>query len=232
MSKSHLFSKAYFIVLFCWLLIGCESSSGLPDKSGLSGEYSNAKESVIFSSDNTVIVKSSYGITGHGKYKINDGKVYIFDDEGKSFGVYVINGDTLEIDEANVLDDSLTKGSNSGDKVVDKPSDEIVGNPLLGKWKMESMQDKNGEIVLPKEGENGYIEFFPSKIVMGEDGGKIDTSSVLDYAVEGRQVVVTTEMKGKQSVIQFQMLKGGRIKMGDSTGEGVILRRVGAESSG
>ena len=104
MSKSHLLSKAFFTVLFCWFLTGCESSSGL------SGEYSNAKESVIFSSDNTVIVKASYGPTGHGKFKINDGKVYIFDDEGKSFGVYVINGDNLEIDEGNVLNDSLTKG--------------------------------------------------------------------------------------------------------------------------
>ena len=117
MSKSHLLSKAYFTVLFCWLLIGCESSTGLPDKSGLSGEYSNAKESVIFSSDNTVIVKSRYGTTGHGKFKINDGKVYIFDDEGKSFGVYVINGDNLEIDEGNVLNDSLAKVGNSGGKV-------------------------------------------------------------------------------------------------------------------
>ena len=225
MSKSHLLSKACFTVLFCWLLIGCESGSDLPDKSGLSGEYSNAKESVIFSSDNTVIVKASYGPTGHGKFKINDGKVYIFDDEGKSFGVYVINGDNLEIDEGNVLEDSLTKEGNSGGKVVD--------NPLLGKWAYESMQDKNGEIVSLKEGENGgYIEFFPSKIVIGEDGGESDTGSVLDYAIEGRQVVVTTESEGKQTVLQVQVLKGGRIKMGDVTGGAIILRRVGAESSG
>lgn len=224
MSKSHLLSKACFTVLFCWLLIGCESGSGLPDKSGLSGEYSNAKESVIFSSDNTVIVKSRYGTTSHGKFKINEGKVYIFDDEGKSFGIYVINGDNLEIDEGNLLKDSLAKGGDSGD--------EAVGNPLLGKWESESMQDKNGEVVLPKEGEKAYIEFFPSKIVTWEDGGKIRNTAVLDYAVEDRQVVVTTERNGEQSVVPVQLLKGDRIKLGDGTGaEGTIMRRVGDASS-
>ena len=232
MSKSHLLSKACFTVLFCWLLIGCESGSDLPDKSGLSGEYSNAKESVIFSSDNTVIVKASYGPTGHGKFKINDGKVYIFDDEGKSFGVYVINGDTLEIDEANVLDDSLTKVGNSGGKVVDNPSDEVVGNPLFGKWKVESVQDAHGEVGLPEESKNSYWEFSPSKMVIG-DRGKVITAAVLDYAVEDGRVTVTAEAEGEQQVIKMRLLEGDRVKfeMDEGTGENVIMYRVGDASS-
>ena len=232
MSKSHLLSKAYFTVLFCWLLIGCESSSGLPDKSGLSGEYSNAKESVIFSSDNTVIVNTRYGTTAHGKYKINDGKVYIFDYEGKSFGVFVINGDNLEADGDNLVLGSLSKDGNSGGKVDDKPSDEVVGNPLFGKWKMESMQDAHGEVGLPEGSEDGYWEFSPSKMVIG-DRGKVITAAVLDYTVEDGRVMVTAEAEGKQQVMQMQLLEGDRIKweMDEDTGANMIMYRVGAASS-
>ena len=116
--------------------------------------------------------------------------------------------------------------------------DEVVGNPLLGIWEMESRQDqKTGEVVLPKEGEHGYVLFFPDKMVMDEPGGKETTMTVLGYAVEDGRVEVTIEgvrrKKGEQIIIQFQLLENDRIKWEiDDVEETMILRRVGAASSG
>ena len=45
-----------------------------------------------------------------------------------------------------------------------------------------------------------------------DNGSKIDAVAVLDYVVEGRQVVMTTEARGKQHVIQVQVLEGIRSK--------------------
>ena len=122
----------------------------------------------------------------------------------------------------------------SGDDVAGNPGDKVVGNPLLGAWEMESKIDGDGKTVSLKKGEHVFITFFPDKVTMG-DGSDIgsETKAVLDYAIEGRQVVITIEDRGNQGVVwQAQILEGGKFKLGDATGaEGAIMRRVEATPS-
>ena len=108
----------------------------------------------------------------------------------------------------------------------------ISGNPLFGHWKVESEQNKNGEVELPDGAEDGYIAFFPSKMVIGGRGKSI-TATVLDYAVEDGRVMVTAEAEGEQKIIQVQLLDGDRIKWVEDkgTGKDTILRRVGTAAS-
>ena len=122
---------------------------------------------------------------------------------------------------------------NSGDEVVGNSSEAVVSNPLFGKWKVESMQDADGEVGLPEGSENGYWEFSPSKMVIGDGDRVVDTGAVLEYIVEDERVMVTTETDGEKNIIQIQLLDGDRLKWerDESTGANVIMYRVGDASS-
>ncbi len=105
--------------------------------------------------------------------------------------------------------------------------EEVVTNPLLGKWELISVQNKQGEIESAKEGEHYYMTFFPDKITMGDN-----SAAVIDYAVEDKSVTVTVvginKKKGEQKVMRIQLLEGDQIKWepDDNAGMSLILRRV------
>ena len=144
--------------------------------------------------------------------------------------------------EYTIDEDRIVLTANGESNVVTIKGDSLVGdaaygtcfpmssNPLFGEWKMESIVSKQGHVISSNEGENVYVTFFPGKMIM-RDGSNVDTVTVLDYAIEDRQVVLTTEARGEQNVIQVQILEEDKVKLGDGTGEGAILRRIGAASS-
>ncbi|MBE9490269.1 MAG: hypothetical protein IMY67_08260 [Bacteroidetes bacterium] len=107
-SNKHI--KLLSLLLFCFIF-SIETSFA----ESISGEYKNASESVVFdSSDHTAIIntKNFFGLpaTVHGKYKVKNSKVYLFDISGKSLGTFTKKGKSL-ISEKGSHVKSLTKPS-------------------------------------------------------------------------------------------------------------------------
>jgi len=181
------------------LLVGC-SKSGLEGKYICDGKLLNGLE---FKSDGKGYANIRGSETAF-EYTIDEDRV-----------VLTGNG------QSNVL--TIKEGSLVGNKGFGTCFP-ISNNPLFGKWKLESVQDGQGKNV-PPEGDF-YVEFWPSKVI-NREGDKVETTTVLDYAVEDGHVAVTVEEGGEEVTQQFQLLEEDRISVRNPrTEEDMILRRV------
>jgi hypothetical protein len=177
--------------LFGFLIISCSSSSDL------SGEYKNDKESVIFNSDKSVIINFQHrGITAHGNYKIADNKVYIFDNEGKSFGTFVINGHILEAEKGSLLNNLMA----SSDSELESLSE--LDTKLLGKWSF-----KNGPVLEFLRGNKiNFYNAVNDKPVSGTWKMSKDGNMSITISENGK----TQEMSGTFNGTELQLSANGQ----------------------